>query len=255
MRNIRLQYEYLQRNWESRKDIVIKQWCKLKIESRAKLLKEAAPNLLDGPFRGPLCAVEIVGRLSDASLDSLRMGLLLDFLTVDCLKADPARLIGLLKNRVYYAPDQWAVYDNQRLEWAWWGGLFIVEYSPLCMKMAGSAFGTLVSWTNEAARNRDIIGFPRAKLVLESQDVLLQFLCKIVNLLAVNDKQLFAIGKFHEPCLSRTGDKAWSTYSTQPFSQSPLFDSNEILEKAQIQLNKAKNTSRCSKPKEHTCTK
>lgn len=86
---------------------------------------------------------------------------LLQWLSIDALRSDPARLLGLLNNRARYIPEEWAPFDNENLRFAYNQGFVAINYSPLCVVMFGPEYGQLVPWEENAAHRLDIIGFPR----------------------------------------------------------------------------------------------
>lgn len=47
--------------------------------------------------------------------------------------------------------------------------------------MQGSKYGQLKKWEKDAAHRFDIIGFPRAQLILEAQEKILKLLRNIVE--------------------------------------------------------------------------
>jgi hypothetical protein len=100
-----------------------------------------------------------------------RNAFLLNWLNVESLKNDPARLLGLLNYRTRFAPEKWAAWDNENLIFGYNHGFLAINYSPLCLKMCGDGYGELVPWKREAARRFDIVGFPRAADPESSGDV------------------------------------------------------------------------------------
>ncbi|CZR54598.1 uncharacterized protein PAC_04482 [Phialocephala subalpina] len=96
----------------------------------------------------------------------------------------------------------------------WNGGLLNIDFSILCMRMSGPKYGELTPRTGQAVHNEEAVGFPRIRLVLEAQDLLL------------------------EVEFRRSGQiTLWSAYTNQPFSAPPIFDIDEILSKAQARFN------------------
>src|SRR5437762_10940873 len=98
-----------------------------------------------------------------------RCQLFLSWLSLEVLKTNAAVLFGLLHNRTAYTLQDWTPYDSRQLIPSWACGHFNVEYSSKCVVMYGRKYGELVDWQEGPAHRADIMGFPRARLVLEAQ--------------------------------------------------------------------------------------
>jgi hypothetical protein len=104
-------------------------------------------------------------------------------------------------------------------------------------------FGCFVEdYSAEEVHNKSIIGFPRGRLVLEAQDLLLEFLYEVVKVLTEDMAELASL----DPCLtqwieseSRDGFVLSSASTNRPFSAPPVFNIDEIHSRAQVQLDRA----------------
>jgi hypothetical protein len=158
-----------------------------------------------------------------------RKTLLLNYLTMNCLTIDPERFIGLLWRRTYYTPRQWAICDNQRLEWVWKSGSVKTDFSRLVLNIDpfNSHYWELVSWQAGIFKQRLAIGFPRAILLLEAQQTIMTLLKNVVNnilnagLPEVDHQEPF----LHCNLLKYASeDELWCSYLNQPFTGPRCFD-------------------------------
>lgn len=231
---------YVRTYWSTplRKDIMSR-WKNKSSKQRAACLKKAEPTLYEKQW----CTLEantsatMVQTQTDAS--NFRTPFLVDYLNVDGLKSDPMKLLGMIHNRVTYTPEQWALYDYQRTHYAWVGKVDI-QYCELGMIMHGPEYGSLVDWNEQAAHRSEMIGFPRAQLVLEAQQFLSRFLRNVVEQL-VGDLDATSskddTDELPQPQPQSLGRvESWSVYTHQPFSPPPKFDILMIIDKATAQL-------------------
>lgn len=171
------------------------------------------------------------------------------YLNLEALKTDPARFLSLLHNRSHYSPEQWAPYDNKQIGPGWAYGGFALEHYAGCVVMQGPKYGRLTKWEKDAAHRFDIIGFPRAQLILEAQENILSLLRNIVEQIldgvdtskqgqSTSEKwmQITMLG-FRE--VSRI--EFASPFLNQPFSTPPLFDIENHLSMARARMQAAKD--------------
>lgn len=111
--------------------------------------------------------------------------------------------------------------------------------------MYGPRYGELVDWQAGPAHRADILGFPRALLVLEAQAYLMGILRKIV------DKTLES-ADLSKPATSEKWKSVinlgfkqsgmvefWSPYTNQAYSAPPVFDIDKLLSIVQTRLDAA----------------
>ncbi|TVY73172.1 hypothetical protein LSUE1_G005903 [Lachnellula suecica] len=211
-------------------------WKNKNRKERTASLLLADPNLYKKQF---FTVQEHTGKVllpdeSDAA--DFRTAFLLEYLNVAGLSRDPVKLLGLIQNRALFEPNRWAAYDNLKTEYPWYYRMVTIEFSSLGMVMSGPDYGSLVDWDSDAAHRGDILGYPRAKLLLEAQETLLAFLKKMVQQLVVglkpsSDLQPFKLGY---NIIGRTEE--WSTFTNQPFSPPPVFDIDSMITKAEDRL-------------------
>jgi hypothetical protein len=109
--------------------------------------------------------------------------------------------------------------------------------------MYGARYGQLVDWEAGAAHRADILGFPRAQLVLEAQAYLMKVLCTIMDMVldGVDDSQAARTEKWRELTstagFQRTGEvEFWSQYTNPAFSAPPHLDIGYLLLLAKTRL-------------------
>ncbi|KAI1387980.1 uncharacterized protein F4822DRAFT_298291 [Hypoxylon trugodes] len=104
-------------------------------------------------------------------------------------------------------------------------------------------FGELVDWEEAAAHRSDILGYPRARLVLEAQAFIMSTLRAVVDKIldGVDDSTPARTEKLREltgnAAFRRTGEvEAWSPYTNQAFSAPPILDIEYLLSLAKTRL-------------------
>jgi hypothetical protein len=106
------------------------------------------------------------------------------------LEKDPYKLLALLRTRTKFSPTNWFSFDLSQTSNGWYEGEVEVEYAECCMVLWGEKYGDIVPWAHGEAHRWDIAAFPRARLVLEAQSLLMAFLKKTVETIleGVTDK-------------------------------------------------------------------
>ncbi|KAL0253237.1 hypothetical protein SLS55_010209 [Diplodia seriata] len=176
---------------------------------------------------------------------NLRDSFLLPYLSVELLKKDPAVFLGLLHNRTHYTPDMWAAFDSKELTIAWAAGFLDVDFNESCVVLHGSQYGHLVPWEADSAHRSDIIGFPRARLVIEAQARLLRFLRRVVDQILEEADLGTPSGSAKFTDMANAGSKKsgnvayWSQFTYQPFSAPPIFNMDTIVTETKAQLDAA----------------
>ncbi|MCJ1250205.1 hypothetical protein MMC30_007431 [Trapelia coarctata] len=237
--------DYLRQRLASHGDNIINRWKKKSVDKRQAMLMEAVPELYEHRWLILRYCSTPVNKRWDCRNQVSRSQFLLPWLSLEVLKTNPAVLYGLLHNRTAYPPQDWAPYDSRQLILSWACGYFDVEYSDKCVIMYGPRYGKLVDWQAGPAHRADILGFPRARLVLEAQAFLMGSLRRIVDRLlegvelskpATSDKwKLVTSFGFKQ-----TGTvELWSPYTNQAFSAPPTFNINNLMSIVQTRLDAA----------------
>lgn len=207
---------------------ILSRWRKKSRDKREALLLLADPTIAKNPwFR-----LRTEGAITTwKELRKYRRSWLLPYLSTAALKANPSVLLGLLHNRVLHSPEEWVPFDSAILRQGWNAGLFDLEYcGQYCVTMHGVNYGKLVSWNKNAAERCDMVGYPRARLIIEAQALMFSRLRAIVDLIleGVDRDTRGASDRWHE--MVQFGFKqsnnieVWSDYVNQPFSAPPKFD-------------------------------
>lgn len=164
-----------------------------------------------------------------------RIAHLLPWLSVEALKNDPLRFLGLLYNRTRYTLEQWALIDNKQLALAWVQGYISAYHSPMCIKMHGPDYGKCTAWQEGAAHRWGIVGHPRATMIIEAQGFLMFFLREIVERLlqGIDISKPGSSEKWtqlaHLRLKQANSVEAWSPYLHRPFSAARIFDIESLL--------------------------
>lgn len=212
-------------------------------DKRQALLKKLAPDLEEKQWILPRYSYMNERKPIHARNQSRRRQLLLPWLGVEVLKTHPAMPFVLLHYRTRYPPQDWVVFDCRQITLSWALGWVDVDFSAMCVVIYGPRYGDLVDWEAGAAHRGDILGFPRARLVIEAQADLMETLCKIVDQIldGFDDTQPARTEKWRELTATagfkRTGEvERWSPYTHQAFSAPPLLDIDYLLSLAKTRL-------------------
>ena len=227
----------------SHADVFMSCWKKCSQDKRQALLKNAAPDLEERQWILTRYSYMDESKFIHSRSQSRRRQLLLPWLSVEVLKTNPAVLFALLHYRSLYPPQDWAVFDCRQITLSWASGWLDVDYSAMCVVMYGPRYGDFVDWEAGAAHRGDILGFPRARLVVEAQAYLMEILCNIVDKILdrFDDTQPARTEKWRELTTTagfkRTGEvEFWSPYTNQAFSAPPLLDIGYLLSLAKTRL-------------------
>jgi hypothetical protein len=241
VRDAQQERQYLLERLASHADIIVNRWKKKSRDKRQALLMETIPELCEHRWLIPrYCFMpesKLVG-LGDRTW-TRRSQLLLHWLSLEALKMNPAVLFALLHNRTAYPPQDWATFDGRQLILSWALGYFDVKYSGKCVMMYGPRYGELIDWQAGPAHRADIIGFPKAHLILEAQAYLLGALRKITDKIlegvdldkpATSEKWklMTTLGFRHTNEV-----ELWSPYTNQAFSAPPVFSIDNLIDIAQ----------------------
>lgn len=155
---------------------------------------------------------------------------------------NPAILFALLHNRTAYPPQDWATFDGRQLILSWAMGYFDLKYSAKCVIMYGPRYGELVDWQAGSAHRADIIGFPKACLILEGQAYLMGALRKIVDRILEGVDLSKPTTPEKWKLMTKLGFRhnneveLWSPYTNQAFSAPPVFSIDNLISIAQTRL-------------------
>jgi len=163
------------------------------------------------------------------------------YLCPELMSTNPWMLIGLIQARIQYPPEAWVYHDNETLQHNFLAGRFEASFNSNCVMVRGSDFGKLVSFQEELAYQRDIIGYPRARLLLEGQYVLYEYLRVLVKIMYEECSQGRATGSDEwqaavssSTAFKRSGGLAiWSKFMFQPYSEPASFDIEYLISLAQ----------------------
>lgn len=223
-------------------DLLVSRWKKKKPDKRAAILTAASPEL--NQEDGVYSLYHRLNECWEAARDPVaRIQLLLPWLTISILKTNPNALFALLHHRTAFAPHEWAPSDNKQLTISWAHPHFELQFTTLCVTMHGPDYGRqIVNFDLDAIHRQDIIGFPRARLILEAQAYLMRFLRNTVEAV---------LGPLDPPAgsgtwlavsgagLKHAGEDLGyrSAYAHQAYSRPPTFEASKLLSICEVQMN------------------
>lgn len=171
---IQTSHAYVKHAVEVHGDAILTAWRKRSPAKRAAILREAEPEL--SKEKGLSAELKVQGYTAGSDWSRYRKYLLAPYLDIAALSKNPATFIGLVHARAASSPEEWAFYDSDQLRSAWSLGVLKVAYHGGAVVMHGGSYGTLTQWEAGAAHRGDVMGFPRASLVIEAQAVLIKLL-------------------------------------------------------------------------------
>ena len=242
---INIDKAYLAELCDKHGNTISSRWRKKSRVKREKLLLLADPTFEKEPwFR-----LRIEGEVDTwQKMRERRRSSLLPYLSTAILRANPSVLLGLLHHRVFRSSEEWAPFDNQQLRQAWALGYFDLEYcGKYCVVMHGVNYGKLVPWSKEAAERLDIVGYPRALLVVEAQALMFSRLRAVIDLILEGTDHSIAGASDKWQEMMRAGSKQpnsielWSDYVNQPFSAPPKFDVDHYYSIAEARMQAAQD--------------
>jgi hypothetical protein len=237
--------EYLMEKWPSHRQSIQQAWVEMTVSERKAVLVQVDPEFYPHQWGQPLHNIENGEKQTPIALlmRKFRAFSLMPYLDLETLGEDSARLLGLLQHRTQHSPEDWAPYDSHNLRSGWDSGFYTTVSNPNCIIVQGPRYGEVVEWNAELAHSGEILGFPRAQLMLEAQTRLLAILRDVVdNSLQRN----LATGSPAENCIvselcfkDARSYEFTSNYLNQPFSATPAFDILKLLSIAQARRNAA----------------
>ncbi|TGO28359.1 hypothetical protein BPAE_0028g00060 [Botrytis paeoniae] len=156
---------------------------------------------------------------------------------LEALADDPALLLSLIFNRGNNHPSTYVAFDSSQVDHGWSIGHVWAVYRPDCVIMHGREYGVLPDWDKNAAHRKDIIGFPRAHLILRAQNKTMEILRRIVEQLVANYDGLEQLDictrfQFHIPAIHGF----FSGYEIEPYGPPQRFDIERLLSSARVAL-------------------
>ncbi|KAK4908663.1 hypothetical protein LTR49_022475 [Elasticomyces elasticus] len=204
VKSIRADLQHIKQRIDSHGDALQNRWRRRNPKQRASLIRTAMPQIYGQNFASANIAYDFKRKISVALPSRLsarhyndktvqnvksakeehdektRNNQFLPYLDLQTLSENPASLLALLHNRSHTDPATWAMFDCEQLE------IGVQSYNPHCVVLYGKFYGSLIPWNAASAHRQDIVGYPKATLILEAQQILTTFLRKMVDLVLAN---------------------------------------------------------------------
>ncbi|KAE8446320.1 hypothetical protein EG329_012067 [Mollisiaceae sp. DMI_Dod_QoI] len=234
---------YLQQQLAANGTIISKRWKKKTLKNREALLKSVDPGMHEKKWHeGHFAYENRYGNYAKEAREHRNIHLL-PYMSLENLKEEPSRVIKLLHYRSRYSPPELAAFDNRQLTFGWTTGSFKTIFSDCCVVMYGDRYGDIVPWDRQAVHRGDIVGFPRAQLILEAQAYLMKILRRLVEHLveglpndALCPTPTGGLPVFHSDTFEYT-----SSFINEAFSVSPGFDLDKLSTISRTRLNMAED--------------
>ncbi|KAK5694020.1 hypothetical protein LTR97_009638 [Elasticomyces elasticus] len=187
-------------------DVILKKWKRFSTQQRADIIRKAMPEAypqnfaqvrmqydherkISGALRRGVASMQLgdIARPQSVTLlkehSALRKMHLLPYLDVQTLSEDPMNLLSILHYRSSSSPADWVLFDSEKLRVNFNSVNARHAYNPHCVVVYGKHYGKLIPWNKDSAHRQDIMGYPRAVVVLEAQNVLSKFLLTVADLI------------------------------------------------------------------------
>ncbi|KAK5740631.1 hypothetical protein LTR17_004436 [Elasticomyces elasticus] len=215
-------------------DALLKRWTRRSVKKRAELVLKAMPEASSDNFAwarmqndlarsfsaflhecrstsaGGAKAAQKLQDLSSAYEGRSRKMHLLPYCDAQTLSEDPMALLSLLHHRTNSDSADWVTFDMEQTELAFEALIACPPYNPHAVVMYGTHYGRLIPWNKQSSHRLDIIGYPRAVVILEAQSVLAEFVRTMVDLILENDIEV-----------AQQGRPQWNALVTSSFQWTP----------------------------------
>jgi len=182
-RSARIDRSFLGDKFREQSNAIIDTWTNFSVLERKKVLLGADNTMYEFQWGEARHTVAFQWVDIGTAMRDFRTFNLLSYVNLEALSQDPARFLNLLMNRINYSPQDWAPYDSHLLRLPWNTGAFERYFNQNCVVMQGPNYGSsLVPWS-QLAHTWEIIGFPRAQLILEAQKELMKILRGVVEII------------------------------------------------------------------------
>jgi hypothetical protein len=163
---------------------------------------------------------------------SYRCLALVPWLTADNICEDKSKFLTLLYHRTASEPQDWVTFDDAQLSDYFMDGRLEARYSQVSIQVHGKYFGALREWDPDEAHANNIIGWPKAELVLEAQAKILRFLRATVEKIVEGRQGQKGSDKWEAAALTEFRPKEEQRFnlSQQAFGSRPVFDIEVLCE-------------------------
>lgn len=226
--NTRGDLEHVRFQIEKYGDTILKRWQRRSAKQREGLLLQAMPDMYPHKWLLAFIVYEFQRNIKKQEQQEKHL-LLLPYVELPTLSQEPVKLLALMQWRAHANPADWVMLDSYHISEAFNQHLG-PSNNPHCVVMYGKNYGRLIKWNRDSAHRWDIIGYPRAKKILESQAALARFLRTMVDLILGTGLEHAAEGRDRWDALAQENFRqaeamvSGPTYCLRPFSPPPIFN-------------------------------
>ncbi len=184
------------------------------------------------------------------SYDETRNSMLLPWLSMEHMIDDPTNFLALVLHRSRSTMQDWTAFDTSQIDSAWRCGDFLeLEYCNTNVIVRGNEYGKLTPWNAAQAHRGDTMGYPRARILIEAQDQLMEFLARTVESVLAHAPQRSMPATSSWPELassisqSANSTHVWSTASRQAYRASTSLNIDALLQLARARLECAQDNA------------
>lgn len=231
MQTIRSDQNFLRNALQLHGNTILGRWKKRSQEQKTVILQSALPGIETSKWPAFYHLFRFEGVKEEVEL---RKTFLLPYLSLDDFKSNPLRFLSLLYCRTKYESEDWVLFDVRQTKMGWVNGLFAIDFCKDAVQMYGPNYGHLVPWEKNKAHRWEIMGYPRAQLVIEAQSTLMSFLRSTVEKLLENVTgnslsstwQMLVNSGFRKS----SEEETWTMLSNLAFLGPPEFSPDRLLD-------------------------
>lgn len=227
-------FRWLQETLVAQGDLIMARWTR---GARASYIKHAFPDLFPKSFPAQRLVLPpgIDWRLAR---QIYRETFLIPYFNAESLQKDPRRLLSLLHFRTKHDFREFVMLEKQEQEMGFKFGALGLDYNSQCVDMSVTPrYGKLTPFNETKAHTWTIVGYPRAKLILDAQVCLygnLRRLCEI--LIQDNNAVRGKKGQWNNfislGCRSSLSEEQWTPYPNRAFAGPVTLDHGYFCELA-----------------------
>ena len=239
---IKSEQEWLRKTLQAHGDKILTHWAR---GDRSKFLSQALPALQSGSFAD--LRFNYSGMDWRITRQQHRATYLLPYFNKETLLSDPNKFLSMLHNRTYYDFRDFVMIDKQLQHMGFFNGALGIDYNAHCVDMSPTSnYGKLVPFSPSTAHTWLAVGYPRAKIIIDSQLTLYINLRKIVDVI-LSEVSNLPISKSNQwkqfignGCRLKPSDIV-SNYLDRAFAAPPRLDTDRFCDLASTRRKEAED--------------
>ncbi|KAI9669738.1 MAG: hypothetical protein M1831_007434 [Alyxoria varia] len=234
--------KWLRETLAAQGDLIIARWIRGK---RASYIDRAFPKLYPKAFPEQVMGFSLIDWR--VARKSFREAYLLPYFNKEMLLLDQLNLLRLLHVRCQHDFHKFVMLDKQQLQTGFKSGALPLDFNKHCVDMTPTdRYGKLTPFNQDKAHKWIIIGFPRAKVVIEAQAKLYANLRRIVEVILNETTNVHPnVGQWarftSSSCRLEATQESRAEYPHRAFAGPPMVDMIRFCELARTRRTEAED--------------